>query len=57
MVISDSGFGGDAGGGADAYSTTNNKIPVVDEADIMKNDGKWIYMLSNGKLHITGNCI
>ncbi len=48
MGYSDTG----SAGGADSYSTTNNQVPGVDEADIMKNDGKWIYVLANGRLQI-----
>ncbi len=35
------------------HSTTNIQVEGVDEADIVKNDGKYIYMLSNNKLIIT----
>jgi uncharacterized secreted protein with C-terminal beta-propeller domain len=36
-------------GGSDMeYSTTNVQIAGVDEADIVKNDGRYIYTLSNG---------
>ncbi len=34
------------------YSTTNIQVQGVDEADIVKNDGKYIYVLSGGKLVI-----
>ncbi len=34
------------------HSTTNVQVEGVDEADIIKNDGKYIYAISNGKLNI-----
>lgn len=34
------------------YSTTNIQVEGVDEADIVKNDGKYIYTLSGSKLVI-----
>ncbi len=34
-------------------STTNNQVVGVDEADIVKNDGRYIYSLSGGRLIIT----
>ena len=34
------------------YSETNVQVKGVDEADIVKNDGKYIYMISDGKLVI-----
>ncbi|MFH0837288.1 MAG: beta-propeller domain-containing protein [Candidatus Aenigmatarchaeota archaeon] len=39
-------------GGARDYSTTNIQVFGVDEADIVKNDGKYIYMVSNNKIEI-----
>jgi uncharacterized secreted protein with C-terminal beta-propeller domain len=36
-------------GGSD-YSTTNLQVDVVDEADIIKNDGKYIYQVNNQEL-------
>ncbi len=43
-----------ATGGAKApsYSTTNVQVEGVDEADIVKTDGKYIYVISGGKLII-----
>lgn len=38
--------------GASQYSTTNNQVAGVDEADIVKNDAKYIYALGAGKLNI-----
>jgi uncharacterized secreted protein with C-terminal beta-propeller domain len=38
--------------GTDDYSTTNIQVRGVDEADIVKNDGKYIYVLSNGRVSI-----
>lgn len=37
---------------ASDYSSTNNQVEGVDEADIVKNDGKYIYTLSNNRLVI-----
>ncbi|MBI2044599.1 beta-propeller domain-containing protein [Candidatus Pacearchaeota archaeon] len=37
---------------ADDYSITNIQVEGVDEADIVKNDGKYIYVLSGKKLVI-----
>ena len=34
------------------FSTTNIQVEGVDEADIVKNDGKYIYLVSNSKLFI-----
>ena len=30
---------------ADEFSTTNLQVEGVDEADIIKNDGKYVYMI------------
>lgn len=38
--------------GAKDYSTTNNQIPGVAEADFVKNDGKNIYIIANNKFQI-----
>ncbi len=35
------------------HSTTNNQVVGVDEADIVKNDGRYIYSISAGRLIIT----
>ncbi len=40
------------GGGADDYSQTNVQVKGVDEADFVKNDGKYIYMILQNKLII-----
>lgn len=39
-------------GTAQDYSTTNTQVINVDEADILKNDGKYIYMIAKNKLVI-----
>lgn len=39
-------------GPAPAHSETNNQVENVDEADILKNDGNYIYTLSNNILSI-----
>ncbi|MDO8740157.1 MAG: beta-propeller domain-containing protein [Candidatus Woesearchaeota archaeon] len=38
--------------GASDYSTTNIQVEGVDEADIVKNDGKYIYVVSGNKVFI-----
>ncbi len=38
--------------GAPDYSTTNIQVPGVDEADIVKSDGKNLYVVSGGKVSI-----
>jgi len=45
---------GMGGGGeeADDYSSTNVQTEGVDEADIVKNDGKYIYLLKGNKIKI-----
>ncbi len=35
------------------YTTTNNQVAGVDEADFIKNDGTRIFVLSGGKLYAT----
>jgi hypothetical protein len=44
------------GGGSVAPPTdvsgTNNQVAGVDEADMVKNDGHYLYVVSNGALHI-----
>ena len=45
--------GGNPVAGTD-FSGTNNQEQGVDEADFMKTDGRWIYVLNNGKLVILG---
>lgn len=39
-------------GGAEDYSTTNIQVAGVDEADIVKNDGKYIYAVAGDKVVI-----
>jgi uncharacterized secreted protein with C-terminal beta-propeller domain len=41
-----------ASGGTDDFSQTNVQVKGVDEADFVKNDGKYIYVLSQDKLVI-----
>lgn len=38
--------------GATQYSETNVQVQGVDEADFIKNDGKYIYILANGSFRI-----
>jgi len=42
----------DSGASATDFSSTNIQVEGVDEADIIKNDGKYIYAIANGKLFI-----
>ncbi|MCK5085684.1 beta-propeller domain-containing protein [Candidatus Parcubacteria bacterium] len=49
VAISDSDKGM---GGSDDYSTTNVQIGGVDEGDIVKNDGKYIYTISGNDVVI-----
>lgn len=37
---------------AESFSGTNNQIATVDEADIVKTDGSWVYLAQNGALRI-----
>ncbi len=38
------------GGGSSDYSTTNRQVADVDEADIVKNDGQYIYQVNRQEL-------
>jgi hypothetical protein len=38
--------------GAEEYSTTNNQVADVDEADFVKNDSGHVYVLSSDGLHV-----
>ena len=49
-AVPESGFKGDDGG-AD-YSTTNVQVENVDEPDYLKNDGKYVYIVSRNTLSI-----
>lgn len=40
------------GGAGDDYSKTNVQVEGVDEADIVKNDGQYIYLISSGTVKI-----
>lgn len=39
--------------GAEDYSTTNRQVDEVDEADVVKTDGKYIYVLNQRKNRVT----
>ena len=41
-----------AGAASDEYSTTNIQVAGVDEADIIKNDGQYIYMIKGDTVRI-----
>jgi hypothetical protein len=38
--------------GASEYSTTNNQVAGVDEADFLKNDGSFIYLVADGRFQV-----
>ncbi|HWQ79256.1 MAG TPA: beta-propeller domain-containing protein, partial [Anaerovoracaceae bacterium] len=40
--------------GDDSYSTTNLQVEGIDEADIVKTDGKYIYIAGNNAVRIVG---
>jgi uncharacterized secreted protein with C-terminal beta-propeller domain len=40
------------GGGSADYSTTNIQVEGVDEADVVKNDGRYIYLIRGNSLRI-----
>lgn len=52
VVVADIPAAGDSGGGAQEYSTTNVQVAGVDEADWLKNDGQWIYVLADGSFQV-----
>ncbi len=52
-VESDAPSAGASDASASDYSTTNIQVKGVDEADIVKNDGKYIYSVSGNKVIIT----
>jgi len=43
---------GSSGSGASQTSKTNNQVAGVDEADFVKNDDKYLYIVANGALRI-----
>lgn len=47
-----SGSSSSSGGAATDFSSTNIQVQGVDEADIVKNDGKYIYMVKSGTVRI-----
>jgi len=44
--------GTSGGGGSTDYSTTNIQVQGVDEADLVKNDGRYIYLIRGNSLRI-----
>ncbi|WP_019412767.1 beta-propeller domain-containing protein [Paenisporosarcina sp. TG20] len=42
-----------SGTGGGEYSQTNNQVEGVDEADLVKTDGEYIYSIMNGRVVIT----
>ena len=51
-VETSSSDGSQSSGGQSSYSTTNIQVEGVDEADIVKTDGDYIYVLNNRELRI-----
>jgi hypothetical protein len=49
----DSADGGDTSGGPADYSTTNNQEAGVDEPDIVKTDGNFVYVVQNHDAELT----
>lgn len=45
---------GIAGSGSSSYSTTNVQVTGIDEADIVKTDGKHLYIAGNNVVRIVG---
>lgn len=43
-----------AGGGVSSYSTTNVQVEGIDEADVVKTDGKYLYIGGNNVVRIVG---
>lgn len=43
---------GESSDGATDYSTTNTQVAGVDEADFVKNDGEYVYVLTPGGLQV-----
>ncbi|MFA6992727.1 MAG: beta-propeller domain-containing protein, partial [Candidatus Gracilibacteria bacterium] len=52
MSVSDDATGAEQGLGASEYSSTNVQVAGVDEADIIKNDGSYIYLVKGGTVRI-----
>ncbi len=52
MEAATAGASADKSSGAGEYSTTNIQVEGVDEADIVKNDDKYIYAVSGNKVVI-----
>jgi hypothetical protein len=44
--------GADSGAESDPFSTTNVQEPGVDESDVVKNDGTYLYLVKNDELRI-----
>lgn len=51
-AAADSAAAPSASQGASEYSSTNIQVEGVDEADVIKNDGKYIYVVSGNKVVI-----
>ena len=53
MAVQSDAIGAESARGSTDYSTTNVQVEGVDEADIVKSDGRYIYNFSNNSLVIT----
>ncbi len=51
-MVQEKAMASDSGASATDFSKTNIQVEGVDEADIIKNDGKYVYAIANGKLFI-----
>jgi hypothetical protein len=54
MTAAESGGanGSDGGNGGGSHSTTNEQVEGVNEGDVVKTDGRYIYAMSGGQLRI-----
>ncbi len=44
--------GGEGGDGPDEFSETNNQVEGVDEADFVKTDGSYVYVVADGRFQV-----
>ena len=52
MAATDAESASSTGAAGKSFGTTNTQVENVDEADIIKNDGKYIYYLNDGEIKI-----
>lgn len=53
MEKSDASDSGGSSSGPSDFTTTNNQVEGVEEGDFVKNDGKYIYTISQGDVHVS----